>query len=77
MASQLTLILEYYKWLLSSQFKHVILFVLLYSLIQISKKNDAFFFSYKIKIIPFLEKLHTMTEKGIVLNLRIIVTKEL
>lgn len=53
MASQLTLILEYYKWLLSSQFKHVFYFVLLYSSIQISKKNDVIFFFYKIEIILF------------------------
>lgn len=46
MASQLTLILEYYKWRLSSQFKHVFYFVLLYSSIQISKKNDVIFFPF-------------------------------
>lgn len=51
MASQLTLILQYYNWLLSSKFKHVILFcpfILLFDM-DIKKLFD-FFFLHKVEI---------------------------
>lgn len=51
MASQLTLILEYYKWLLSSQFKHVILLCTFVFFNTDIKEKDVIFFFYKIEII--------------------------
>lgn len=65
MASQLALILQNYNWLLSSKFKHVILFCPFVLSNTDIKKNYLIFFLNKIEITFLGGKLHAVTENGL------------